>query len=159
MTPKNIVKLVASLAFAYIAAAVGSTFTMPAISAWYATINKPFFNPPNWIFAPVWTLLFTLMGVALFLIWKDGIKENPRQTAFWVFLVHLVVNILWSYVFFGLRNFSGGFLVIIVLWLMILYLVIKFWSIKKSAGILLLPYLFWVSFASILNYSIWVLNF
>lgn len=158
MTAKNIARLVISLAFAYIAAAIGSVFTMPAIAAWYATINKPFFNPPNWIFAPVWTLLFTLMGIALFLIWKDGIKENPRKTAFWVFLAHLVVNILWSYVFFGLRNFSGGFLVIIVLWLMILYLTIKFWSIKKSAGILLLPYLFWVSFASILNYAIWMLN-
>jgi translocator protein len=137
---------------------VGSVFTTPAIGSWYAFLNKPTFNPPAWIFAPVWTLLYILMGIALFLVYEK-IKANKltRQGVI-VFAIHLVFNLSWSIVFFGAKMIPLAFANIIILWLLIVYLVIIFWRIDKRASILLWPYLAWVSFASVLNYSIMMLN-
>lgn len=140
------------------AGVIGSIFTTPAIPTWYANINKPSFRPPNWVFAPVWTILFLLMGIALFLILRKGLKNKNVKIAFFFFIFHLVLNTLWSILFFGLESPFAAFIEIIFLWASILVSIILFLPISRIAGYLLIPYLLWVSFASILNFSIWRLN-
>jgi len=135
---------------------IGSASTVKNIPTWYANLNKPFFSPPNWIFAPVWTILYIMMGTSLFLILlrQKTYFTHPIK----VFLLHLIVNSFWSIAFFGMKNPGFGFFVIIVLWGIIYYLIKLFSKIDKRASNLLLPYLAWVSFASVLNLSIWILN-
>ena len=155
---KNILTLAGCVLICLAVGFVGSIFTAPAIGSWYAFLNKPSFNPPAWIFAPVWTLLYILMGIALFLVYQK-IKENKAaRPAVIIFFVHLFFNFSWSLVFFGLKMIPLAFSNIIILWLLIVYLIIIFWQIDKRASILLWPYLVWVSFASVLNYSILMLN-
>lgn len=137
---------------------MGSFFTAPAVKDWYPTLVKPSFNPPNWLFGPVWTTLFLLMGIALYLIWEKGLKEKKGKAVFDFFFLHLALNILWSALFFGLRNPLLGLVEIVVLWGVIAYLIKAFGRIDKRAGWLLVPYLAWVSFAAFLNFSIWKLN-
>jgi benzodiazapine receptor len=136
-----------------------STFTKEGVATWYPTILKPSFNPPNWIFMPVWTLLFILMGVAAGLVW-DKIKEQNEEVkkALGFFLAQLILNAVWSYLFFGLKNPMLALIEIVLLWLMIYETYLKFTKINKTAGYLLIPYLAWVAFAGILNASIWWLN-
>lgn len=139
------------------AGVIGSLFTFSQIPGWYASLNKPTFSPPNWLFGPVWISLYILMGIAMFLVWNK--KENQgRKFALWFFVIHLAVNSLWSIVFFGLEQTGWGLLVIIILWLMILASIYLFAKISKIAAWLLVPYLLWVTFASYLNYSVWILN-
>ncbi|MBM3205921.1 tryptophan-rich sensory protein, partial [Candidatus Shapirobacteria bacterium] len=135
-----------------------SAFTNPSIPTWYATLNKPSFNPPNWLFAPVWTILFILMGISLFLIWKKGLKTKGVKTALSIFSIQLVLNIAWSFFFFKFQSPFWAFIEIIILWFFILLMILKFFKINKAAGFLLIPYLLWVSFASFLNYTIYKLN-
>jgi translocator protein len=137
---------------------IGSLATFPAIEGWYQFLNKPSFSPPNWIFGPVWTLLYTLMGIALWMVWKEGWKkEKVRQTVI-LFLVHLIFNSLWSVAFFGMRNPLLALGIIVILGGMIAVLIKKFGEIKKTAGYLLIPYFCWVVFASLLNFFVWRLN-
>lgn len=151
-------KIIIAVALPLLAGAIGSAFTFTGIDSWYQTIAKPSFNPPNWIFGPVWTTLYILMGLAFYLIWQAGLKDKFNKDSFILFLVHLAINSLWSIVFFGLQNPGLAFLVIIVLWFMILILIMRFYKIDKRAAWLLIPYILWVSFASVLNFSIWQLN-
>jgi len=137
---------------------IGSLFTTPAIPSWYAGLIKPSFNPPNWIFAPAWILLYTLMGIAAFLIWNRRNGKKKIKTALVLFSVQLVLNSLWSIIFFGLHLPQYAFLEILVLWVFILLTLLSFYKISKPAGLLLLPYILWVSFATILNLSIMILN-
>jgi len=130
---------------------IGSIATSSSVKTWFLTINKPSFQPPSWIFAPVWTLLFLLMGISLYLVWNK--KNNIRW--FWV---QLFLNIVWSYLFFGLKNPTLAVFEIVLLWFAILINIIIFWRYNKRASILLFPYLAWVSFASFLNFSIARLN-
>ncbi len=133
--------------------------TRSAITTWYPTLVKPSFNPPNWIFAPVWTMLYIMMGVAAGLVWdRIGQQKEVVKNALVFFAVQLVLNALWSFLFFGLKNPMLSGLEIVILWLMIFETYSKFIKINKIAGYLLIPYLFWVSFASVLNGSIWWLN-
>jgi len=155
---KNIIKLLISIVICQVAGFIGSIFTTPNIPTWYAMIKKPAFAPPNWIFAPVWTTLFLLMGIALYLVWRKGLNNLPVRTAFTIFILQLIVNILWSMMFFYFMFPLGGFVVIIALWLLILLTIIHFINISRVAGILLIPYLLWVSFASVLNFMLWRLN-
>lgn len=155
---KNIIKLVVSVVVCLAAGAIGSVFTRSAIPTWYATLVKPPFNPPNWLFAPVWTLLYILMGVSAFLVWRKGLENRQVRAALIIFLVQLILNALWSVVFFGLESPLYGLIVIVILWAAILITVIMFFRISRLASILLWPYLAWVSFAAILNGSIWMLN-
>lgn len=155
---KKELKLIIALLLPLLAGAIGSAFTFTGVESWYQTISKPSFNPPNWIFGPVWTTLYILMGVSLYLIWNKGLKDKFIKNSFILFLIHLVLNSLWSIVFFGLENPGLALVVIIILWLMILVLIIRFYKINKISSYLLIPYILWVSFASILNYSIWQLN-
>ena len=148
----NFSKLFISLFITQLAGIIGSIATATSVKSWYLlNLNKPSFNPPSWIFAPVWTILFILMGVSLYLVW------NKKNNLFW-FWIQLFLNTLWSFLFFGFRSSSLAFYEIIFLWLTIFITIIKFWQYKKSASILLWPYLAWVSFASFLNYSIMILN-
>ena len=136
-----------------------STVTKSGVETWYPTIIKPVFNPPNWVFMPVWTLLFVLMGIAAGLIW-DKIKEQNAEVkkALGFFLIQLALNAIWSYLFFGLKNPMLALIEIALLWLMIYETYLKFIKINKTAGYLLIPYMAWVGFAAILNASIWLLN-
>lgn len=154
----DIIKLVVSIVACQGAGIIGSIFTSPAIPTWYAALEKPFFNPPNWLFAPAWVTLYLLMGIAAFLIWRQGLEQKGVRAALLVFLVQLVLNALWSVVFFGLQSPLWGVVVIIALWVAILLTILRFFKLSAAAGALLLPYILWVSFASVLNIAIWVLN-
>ena len=157
MFKKSILPLLISILIVFSFGFIGSFFTTSSITTWYAFINKPLFSPPNWIFAPVWTLLYVLMGISAFLIWKK--RDNLRTKQALIFYgIQLILNALWSIIFFGMHNPGLALLEIIILWLFILITLIKFYKINKTAGLLFIPYLLWVSFASILNYAIWILN-
>ena len=155
---RDIVEAVVSIVVCQGAGLIGSVATFPSIPTWYASLEKPPFNPPNWIFGPVWTALYALMGIAAFLVWRKGIRNREVKIALGIFLVQLVLNTLWSVVFFGLHSLAGGLVVIVVLWIAILLSIITFYRISKVAGVLLIPYILWVSFATILNFSLWQLN-
>jgi len=135
---------------------IGSLFTAPNIPTWYRGLVKPPLNPPNWIFAPVWTLLFCLMGIAFYLILTT--KNKHRNQAILIFVVQFIFNILWSLLFFGLQSPLYGLICIYLLWILIYINILIFMRINKNAGMLLIPYLVWVSFASYLNFSIYLLN-
>lgn len=152
----KLIKLASSFVLVFLAGFIGSFFTFDAISGWYANLIKPEFNPPNWIFGPVWTALYILMAIALFIVWQANHERSKRAVI--VFIIHLGLNALWSILFFGLQSPAWAFAEIILLWLFIVVLVIWFWRINKWAGILLLPYLLWVSFAGVLNFYIMMLN-
>ena len=153
----DIFKLMASLILCQLAGFLGSLFTTPAIPTWYKTLNKPSFTPPNWIFSPVWISLFILMGISLFMVWRR--QGHPQvKIASIFFFVQLILNILWSVAFFGLRSPLLGFIEIILLWIAILLTIQNFLKVSKMAGLILLPYLLWVSFAALLNLSLWILN-
>ncbi|MFA5076030.1 MAG: TspO/MBR family protein [Patescibacteria group bacterium] len=158
MTKQKIGLLFVAILVCFVAAAIGSIFTTPAIPVWYASLIKPSFSPPNWLFGPVWSTLYLLMGIALYLVWRLGWDQKKVRLAVIVFLVHLVINALWSVLFFGLHSPLLGLIGISILWLMIIWLIWRFWSLQRTAAYLLIPYLFWVSFASVLNFSIWWLN-
>jgi tryptophan-rich sensory protein len=158
MSIRDILKLVVSIVACLAAGAIGSVFTRSAIPTWYANLEKPFFTPPNWLFAPAWTLLYILMGIAAFLVWRKGLENRGVRIALIVFLIQLVLNALWSVVFFGLESPLYGLVVIAVLWIAILVTVIKFFRISRVASVLMWPYLLWVTFAAVLNASIWLLN-
>jgi translocator protein len=148
----NFIKFIFCILITECAGIFGGVATASSVKTWY-TVNlvKPSFNPPSWVFAPVWTLLFFLMGVALYLVW------NKKNNLFW-FWIQLILNTLWSFLFFGLHSPSLAFYEIIILWFAIFMTIIKFYRYNKIASILLWPYLAWVSFASFLNYSIMILN-
>jgi len=156
--PRDILKLVVSIIACLAAGAIGSIFTRQAIPTWYATLEKPAFNPPNWLFVPAWTLLYLLMGIAAFLVWRKGLENRQVRIALIVFLVQLILNALWSVVFFGLESPLYGLIVIVALWVAILFTVLKFYRVSLAASVLLWPYLLWVTFAAVLNSSIWLLN-
>ncbi len=153
----DIPKLAASIGICLLAGAVGSIFTVSAIPNWYATLAKPFFAPPNWVFAPVWTTLYVIMGISLFLVWRKGFNKKTKN-AINIFTIQLALNVLWSLAFFGLKSPIAGFVVIIALWAAIAATTMKFMKIEKNAGLLLIPYIAWVSVAALLNLSIVLLN-
>ena len=157
MFKKHLFPLLISILLALSAGFIGSFFTTPSIASWYAFINKPSFSPPNWLFAPVWTLLYILMSIAAFLIWQK--RDNPKaKQALRFYGTQLILNALWSIIFFGMHNPGLAFLEIIFLWSFILITLIKFYQINKIAGLLFIPYLLWVSFALILNLFVWMIN-
>ncbi len=149
---KKILKLALCIIICEVIGIGGAFFTSPAVSSnWYTSLEKPIFQPPSWLFSPVWIILYVLMGIALYLIWQ-------QKSLVKLFFVQLFLNFFWSVLFFGLKSPFFAFLDIIILWILILVLTIKFFKNKKSAGYLFLPYLLWVTFASILNFSIFILN-
>ncbi len=158
MKKEKILKLFISISIPLLAGFVGSYFTTPNIAGWYAELQKPALNPPNWIFAPVWTTLYILMGISLFLIWEKVGKMKKNVLLFFVFFLQLILNSLWSIIFFGLQNPGVAMINIVLLWTSLVATIFIFWKESKVAGYLLLPYLAWISFATYLNYMIWQLN-
>ena len=151
MSPiKQTTAFVVILLICFAAAGLGSVATTPNIPTWYATLAKPAWNPPNWLFGPVWTVLYICMAVAAWLIWRQDGVRGPRM----LFAVQLTLNAAWSWLFFGFHMPGAAFLEILVLLIAIAATTIAFWPRSKAAGILLLPYLGWVAFASVLNFAL-----
>lgn len=138
-----------------IAGAIGSVFTMDAIPTWYATLNKPSWTPPNWVFAPVWTTLYILMGISLYLVLQSNKKSNNAKKIFWL---QLGLNVIWSVLFFGLHSPLLGMICIAALWLAIFFTIKIFYKIDRNASYLLVPYICWVTIASALNFGVLLLN-
>ena len=155
---KNVYKLAGAIIFPQLAGAIGALFTVKTIPTWYAGLTKPVLNPPNWIFAPVWTSLYLLMGLAAFLVWRAGWQEEAVRKGMIVFAVQLVLNVLWTAIFFGAQNLGLAFIEIVILWGAILATMILFKRVSRFAVYLLVPYLLWVTFAAYLNFTLWVLN-
>ena len=154
----NTLKLVAAIVVSELAGILGTVFTVSAIPTWYAILVKPALNPPSWIFGPVWTTLYALMGIAAFLVWKKGWDHKDVRKALAVFGLQLILNAVWSIIFFGLHSPLWALVDIALMWLAIVWTMILFYKISKPAMWLLVPYILWVTFASYLNYSIWILN-
>jgi len=175
----NFLKLLASIIICELAGATGSVFTSSEIGVWYKNLKKPAFNPPNWVFGPVWTIVFILMGVSLYLVWSK--KWEPRKrigqdealnslsqkflSGAWrrlnivlIFGTQFVLNILWSVIFFGLHNPGVAFFELLMLWFAVVFTMVNFRRVSKATTWLLFPYILWISFAGILNYFVWILN-
>jgi tryptophan-rich sensory protein len=150
-------KLSLLVVFCEVVGLLGAVFTIPSITGWYVHLNKPPFNPPNWIFGPVWTMLYLLMGVSLFLVLEKKLKKQ-KNFLLALFFFQLLLNFLWSVIFFGWHMPLLAMVDIILLWISIALLIIDFWKFSKPAAIILIPYLLWVSFASILNLFVAFLN-
>jgi len=150
--------LVAAVLACELAGASGGLLAADGVTAWYPTLSKPPFTPPGWVFAPVWTTLFALLGIAAWLVWRAGLDRRPARVALAVFLAQYVVQVAWSGVFFGLRWPGGGLAVIAALWVGVVATVATFARVDRRAALLLVPYLAWVSFAAFLNYELWRLN-
>jgi benzodiazapine receptor len=151
------IKLVISLVLTIGLGALGGLFTTPQIDGWYATLRKPSFNPPNAVFGPVWTVLYALMGISVYLVWKQPASAR-RKTALGLFVCQFALNFCWSIIFFQLHAIGWAFAEIIILWLFIIATIISFMKVSRTAAMLLLPYLAWVSFAAVLTGFIYRLN-
>ncbi len=154
----NIIKLGISILACLVAGGIGSLFTFKAIPDWYVSLRKPPFTPPNWVFGPIWTILYILMGISVFLIWQQNLNTNIVFVTFILFWMQLAINAMWSIVFFGIKSKGGAVIIIIILWLLILAILITSFQVSAWAGSLLVPYILWVSLASYLNIGIWRLN-
>lgn len=155
---KDWMKLVISVVGCELVGILGAVFTADAIPNWYATLDKPFFAPPNWVFGPVWTLLYFMMGVSFYLLWKQGWQKKKVKLAGQYFLAQLALNFIWSPIFFGLRAPELALVVIIAMWALIVLTIRQLLPLSRPAAWLLVPYLLWVSFATLLNAAIAVLN-
>lgn len=181
MRRKNIFKLIASIVICQAAALMGSVFTMPAIGAWYDQLNKPEWTPPGGVIGAVWTVLYLLMGLSLYSVWaKDWQPESQfagraarawnrfsqklldgawqKQNIIAIFAMQLILNVLWSFVFFELESPGLAFFELLALWTAIAYTIANFWRVSKPAAYLLFPYIAWVTFAGYLNFVIWQMN-
>lgn len=154
----NIAKLLIAVAIPIAVGATSGFFTVTGVESWYQTINKPSWNPPNWVFGPVWTTLYIMMGIALYLVWKSDSSDVLKKTAIILFAVQLTLNFFWSFIFFNQQQTGWALVEIIAMWFFILLTIFAFAQVSKPAAWLLVPYISWVSFATILNYTIWKLN-
>jgi len=157
MNKKGVFIIIAVL-ICLLAGGIGAMATQTSVNTWYTTLNKPFFNPPNWIFGPMWTTLYILMGVAAGIVWSRGFHHRWVKTAMYHFIFQLLINVLWSLVFFGLQEIFGALLVIIGLLVLLIFTYKWFKVVNNLSAYLLIPYILWVSFALVLNFSIWKLN-
>jgi tryptophan-rich sensory protein len=157
MNANQIFKLAASLLLPLGIGCVAGMFTTEAIPTWYATLNQPSFNPPSWVFGPVWTILYIILGISLFLIWELPPSKERRQ-AILIFMVQLLLNFCWSFFFFYFKIIGIALIDIVVLWVMIKYMLVRFHKIKPSAAYINIPYVLWVTFATVLNAAYFFLN-
>lgn len=173
------IKLFSCIIICELAGMLGSYFTIPQINGWYNTLQKPSFNPPNWLFGPVWTTLFVLMGISLYIVWSKNweTQKTSKNKNVWnawskklldgdwskiniilIFCTQLLLNVLWSLIFFGMHSLGFAFFELLMLWFAILFTIINFYRISRIAALLLVPYIIWVSFAGFLNYFLWIIN-
>jgi benzodiazapine receptor len=153
-----VIKFIICLALTFSAAFVGSLFTREAVPDWYATLNKPIFTPPDWLFGPVWAILYLLMAISAFIVWQKSLVNPAVRIALTVYLIQLILNALWSVIFFGLKLPLPAFIEILLLWSAIVFTIIAFVRVSITAALILVPYILWVSFAAVLNFFIWFLN-
>lgn len=153
---KNILKLIICLIVPMLVGGISGVATVAGIKDWYVHLNKPIFNPPNYLFGPVWSILYLLMGVSLFMILQS--KSITKKKAISIFFVQLFLNFWWSFLFFKFQLLGISLIEIVLMWLSILWMIIEFKKINKTAAYLQIPYLAWVTFASLLNLAIWYLN-
>lgn len=158
MDLKEAGKLLLAIIISNLAGAIGSIFTFTSIDSWYATLIRPEFSPPNWVFGPVWTTLYVMMGISLYLIWKKYEEGKDAKPALAIFSIQWALNAAWSFLFFGLQSPLYGLIGIIPLWIAIVLMIRSYYPLSRNAALLQIPYLLWVSFATILNASIWLLN-
>lgn len=159
MNRSDLLRLAACILLCQAAGAIGSLFTVTSLDSWYAALSKPPFNPPGWVFGPTWTILYTLMGIAAWLVWRRGdLWSPPVRNALLLFAVQLSLNALWSILFFGLKSPLLALVDILALWVAILATTLAFRPLSPAAAWLMAPYLAWVSFAALLNFEIWRLN-
>jgi tryptophan-rich sensory protein len=163
MKSLDIKRLLFFIIICQLAGIIGSIFTVGSIPTWYASLVKPEFTPPGWVFAPVWILLYLLMGISAYLVYSSNNNKNKKintntRAALIIFAIQLVLNLFWSIIFFGAHSIVGGLAIIILLWFSILATMIKFYEINRNSALLLIPYLLWVSFAAVLNLYVWMLN-
>jgi len=156
--PYSILLFAGCIILPLIIGVIGALFTTPGIPIWYASLNKPWFNPPNWLFGPVWTVLYILMGLSLWLVIKNGFSEASVRMASYIFSAQLIMNLLWSVVFFGVHSPAGGMIIIIILIALIIATILAFEKICRLSAYLMIPYLCWTLFAGILNAYIAILN-
>ncbi len=154
----SVIKLVVGIIASFAAGGIGSLFTFKAIPTWYAGLKKPPYTPPNWVFGPVWTILYIMMGISVFFVWRNGLSASSAMLTFILFWGQLSVNALWSVIFFGMKSKGGGVITIITLWFLILATIVASFRVSTLAGVLLIPYVVWVSVASYLNIGVWLLN-
>lgn len=154
----NMAKLILCIVATVGLGSAGGIFTAAEIQHWYLQLNKPSWNPPNWLFAPVWSTLYLLMGIAVYQVWRTPTVTDTKQWALIIFIVQFALNSLWSFIFFKQHQMGWAFVEIVVMWIAIFCTIIAFSNINKTAAWLLVPYISWVSFAAILNYTIWQLN-
>jgi len=157
MSKKNIAKLIISIALPLVLGSVAGMFTSQSVPDWYAALNKPAFNPPDWIFGPVWTLLYLLMGISFFMVWKQE-KGKLRNLAILIYSVQMFLNFAWSFIFFYFKLIGLALVEIVLLWCAIILMLVLFKKIKPIAAYINTPYLLWVSFAAILNAAYYILN-
>lgn len=157
-TGKKILILMVSIGICLLAGYIGAYFTMPSLPLWYAGLSKPDLTPPSWVFGPVWAVLYILMGFSLYLIWQSGVRRKEVSLGLAFFLLPLLLNVGWSYVFFGLHSLVFGLIGIVLLWVVLLCPIIQLLRFSVGGALLLFPYLFWLTFAVFLNYSIMTLN-
>ena len=153
-----VIKFIVCLALTFSAALLGSLFTRTAVSDWYANLNKPIFTPPDWLFGPVWTALYLLMALSALFVWQKGLENPAVRIALALFLVQLILNALWTPLFFGLKIPLVAFIEILLLLAAIGLAITAFARVSIPAALLLLPYILWTSFAAVLNFFIWLLN-
>jgi tryptophan-rich sensory protein len=163
---KDSLRLGFSIAIPLVAGVIGSNFTSESVSTWYQTIEKPSFSPPDWLFGPVWTTLYVMMGISLFIVWRattntttfTQVRRGRKALAFIAFSSQILLNVLWSFIFFGLRSPQLAFAEIMILLISIVVTIVIFSKISKLAAVLMMSYAVWVTFASLLNLQIWLLN-
>ncbi|MCK9203366.1 MAG: tryptophan-rich sensory protein [Bacteroidales bacterium] len=157
MKASTVITFIICLAIPLVVGSISGIAAMAGVKTWYAELVKPSFNPPNYLFGPVWTALYLLMGISLFLIWQSpaGIM---RIQALWIFAIQLILNFAWSFIFFYFRQAGWAFFEIILIWICIVAMLVIFYRVSKPAAFLQIPYLLWVTFASALNGSVWLLN-
>jgi tryptophan-rich sensory protein len=159
MDRRDAAMLVSSIVLCELVGALGSVFSIAAIPKWYAGLAKPqFLTPPSWVFGPVWTALYLMMGVSLYLLWRNGPRAKGARAATEAFGAQLMLNLLWSFLFFGLRSPLLGLAGIVLLWAAILATIVRSYRVSRAAAAIMVPYLLWVTFAALLNFYVFILN-
>ena len=154
---KKIIRLIVAVSLPLAVGSIAGLFTSSSVKGWFITLNKPSFNPPGWLFAPVWTILYILMGIAFYIIWNKDVDASLKRKAMLFYFAQLVLNFCWSFIFFYAKQPGWAVVDIVLLWILIIGTIYWFSKISKPAAWLLVPYILWVSFATVLNFAIWIL--
>jgi translocator protein len=158
MAGKKVLLFVIALGICLLAGYIGSYYSTPEIPTWYAGLEKPDLTPPSWVFGPVWTVLYIFMGISLYWVLETGVKSQDAKLGMILFIFQLLLNVIWSYIFFNLHSTFFSFLIIIMLWAVLLCTIVQLFRVSIPASVILVPYFCWISFAAYLNYALLIMN-